>query len=194
MGKFSFHFHRLAIGVGHKEYGADPIGSFALESMYLTFALHDEAHGYRLHAPGGECGLYFLPEHGRQFETHDAVEDAACLLRIDQVEVDVARLLDGFQNGGFGDFVEYDTFGVFRFQLQDFVQVPCDGFSFAVLIGSQPDGVGLFGFGFQCLYQCFLIFRDLIVRFEVFFDVDTKFLFLQIAYMTIAGKDLIVLS
>ena len=39
------------------------------------------------------------------------------------------------------------------FQFQHFVQVPCDGFPFAVLIGSQPYGFRLLGFFFQLGYD-----------------------------------------
>ena len=55
-----------------------------------------------------------------------------------------ARMLDGVFKGGFGDFVEGDAFGVLG-QLEDFQQVPRDGFAFAVFIGREPDGVCGFG-------------------------------------------------
>jgi hypothetical protein len=42
-------------------------------------------------------------------------------LGIYQIDVDIARLLDGFQNGALGDFVENDTLGMLRLQFQHFV-------------------------------------------------------------------------
>ena len=86
------------------------------------------------------------------------------------------------------------AFSMFRIEFQYLIQVPRDGFSLAVLIGSQPYGICFFRFRFQCLYQRFFIFRDFIVRFKVLFNVNTEFFFLQIAYMTIAGKNLIIFS
>jgi hypothetical protein len=53
----------------------------------------------------------------------------------------VARVLDGFQNGRFGNLVEDDAVGVLLVQSQYLAQMPADGFSFAVLIGCQPYGL-----------------------------------------------------
>ena len=116
------------------------------------------------------------------------------MLGIDQVDVNVTGIFYRFQDGTFGDFMEDDTSGVFRFQFQHFVQVPCDGFPFAVLIGSQPYGFCLLGFFFQLGYEFLFIRRYLVMRFEVFVYVNTEFFFLQITYMTVAGKDFEIFS
>ena len=56
--------------------------------------------------------LHLAPQHWRQLESDDAVEHAACLLGIDQVHVEMARMLDSLDDGRLGDFVEHDAAGL----------------------------------------------------------------------------------
>ncbi len=134
-----------ALDTGRAECAAHAVVGFADEVLYLVLAFYDKAYGHRLHASGRERRFESFPEHGRKLESNDAVEDAACLLGVDAVYVDVARVGYGIQYGFLCDFVEHYAPGVFRFQFQNLVQVPCDGFSLAVFIGREPYGVGLGG-------------------------------------------------
>ena len=127
------------------ECGGDAIGRLAPELLYLAFAFHDETHRHALHAAGGETGTHLAPEHGRELEAHQTVEHAAGLLGVDKVEVDVTGMFDGGEDGRFRDLVEHDAARLFRVESQHLGQMPRYGFSFAVLIGSQPDGFRLAG-------------------------------------------------
>ena len=127
-------------------------------------------------------------------DIYNTVEYASRLLGIDQVEVDAARLLNGFEYGVFGNFMEDDASGMFRFQFQHFVQMPGNGLSFAVLIGSQPDGFCLLCLFFQLCNERLLIRRYLIVWFKTVIDIYTEVFLLQVAYVTIAGQHLEVFS
>lgn len=83
---------------------------------------------------------------------------------------------------------------MFGIEFQYFVQMPCNGFSFAVLIGSQPYGFGVGSLFLQFRYHFLFVGRYFIVRLKVVFNVDTEFFFLQVAYMAIAGKYLEIFS
>ena len=63
------------------------------EGPDLALALDDEAHGDRLHAAGREAAPHLLPEQRRQPVADQPVEHAARLLRVEEVLVEVARVL-----------------------------------------------------------------------------------------------------
>ena len=98
------------------------------------------------------------------------------------------------QNGILGNFMKDDTFGIFRFQAQHFIQVPGYSLSLTVLIGSEPYLFGRLGFGFQFADQLLLVGRYHVLRSIVVLDVNTKLFRLQIADMTIARHNLIIFS
>ena len=77
-------------------------------------------------------------------------------------------------NSRFGDFVEDDTLGVFVLQIQNLLEVPCDGFSLAVLIGCEPDGVRLLRFLAELVNQMFFVRIDGIMRFVAVLEINTK--------------------
>ena len=127
------------------EKGVNPVERFPLEGQDFPFAVHDQAQGDALYASGRKFRLDFAPEHGGEFEADQAVEDAAGLLGVHQVHIDVPGIVDGLEDGCLGDFVEGDAPGVFLPEPEGLEQVPGDGLSFAVLIGCEPDGFGLGG-------------------------------------------------
>ena len=57
-------------------------------------------------AAGGQSFGNLAPQHRRDLVTVKAVEDAPCLLRVDQASVELARVLDGGADGGGRDLVE----------------------------------------------------------------------------------------
>ena len=85
--EFGFQLCRLSVGTVHGETRRHAVVAFTCERGDLAFALHDEPHRHALHTTGRETGAHFVPEHGREAETHQAVEHATRLLRIDQIQV-----------------------------------------------------------------------------------------------------------
>ena len=158
------------------------------ESDDLALALDDQPHGHRLHAPCRERRTHLFPQHGRELETDQPVEDAARLLGVYQVHIDRARFLDGFQNRPFGDLVEDDALGPVYGEPQHFGEVPCDGFSFAVFIGRQPDGFRFGQLG-QFVHHLLLVARDFVDRFESLRDIDAEVLFRKVPDMAEARFD-----
>src|SRR3546814_2016225 len=90
----------------------------------LPLAVDNQPDGNRLHAPCGKGWLHLLPQHRRKFKTHQTVEYAPRLLRIDQVKVYSARGFNGPEDSRFRDFMKHDTLGLFFIQAQRFVKVP----------------------------------------------------------------------
>ena len=159
----------------------------------LALALDDQPYGDALHAAGRKRRPHFLPQHGRKLETDQAVEDTACLLCVDQIHVDRAGVLDGFEDRPLGDFVEDDALGLVDGEPQHFGQVPCDGFSFAVFIGRQPYGLALGQLG-QFVHHFLLVARDFIDGLELVVDIDAQVFFRQVADVSETRLDDIVLA
>ncbi len=175
--------------VGCCEVGGDAVELLGGEFLDFVLALHNQSHGHRLHAAGRKRRLDFLPQHRRELEAHDAVEHAAGLLCVDEVEVDVARVGYGVEDGILGDFVEYDAAGILRLEFQHFVEVPGDSFPFAVLIGSEPYGLGLAGVFAEFGHKGFLVVGNFVDGLEtVAFsrDVDAEIFFGQVANVAVA--------
>ena len=160
----------------------------------LLLAFADEADVDALHAAGREGGLYLFPEHGGELETDDSVEHAACLLGVDEVEVDVARMGEGVAHRRLGDFVKHYSLRGGRVEAEDFREVPGDGFSFAVFIRCEPDRVGLFGGRLQFLDHLLLVGGYLVDGREVAVDVHAHPFLAEIADMADARHDLIILA
>jgi hypothetical protein len=64
------------------------------EGLDLPVPVVHHAGGHRLDAARREAPADFLPQQGRELVAHDAVQDAAGLLGVHQVLVDVPGLAD----------------------------------------------------------------------------------------------------
>ncbi len=127
---------RIALG----QLGVYGVVILFLEGGYFLGALRYQAHGDGLHAPGGKPALDLVPEQRGKLVAHDAVDDAAGLLRVHQRHVQVARALQRFSDGGLGDLMEADALER-RVGLYNFPQMPADSLSLAVRVGRQVDDV-----------------------------------------------------
>ena len=183
----------LGGAVVHNECSIDLVVRFCFEVLYLAFAFHDESHAYRLHTSGRECGFQFFPKHWREFESHDAVQHASCLLCVHQVDVYGAWMIYGFEYGVFGNFVKYDSFCAFQVEVKHLGQMPRYGFSFAVFIGSKPHGFGFACVFLQLAHQGFLLFWYFIFGVEVA-QIYSEVFLPQVAYVAVARHHFIVFT
>ena len=98
------------------------------------------------------------------------------------------------QDGILGDFVENDTLGAVRGQMERLGQVPGDRLSLAVFIGSQPDGLcgcrSVFKLGNDLLF----VGGDNILRCEAGFGIYGKLVGGQVADVAETGFDGIILA
>ena len=158
----------------------------------FDLALADQAQGRALHAAGGQAATDLLPQQRRQVEADQIVERTARLLGIDHVLRNFTRIGDGFQHRVAGDLVEHHAHHLLVLQellvLEDFHQVPRNGFTLAVRVGREIDGVG-FAHGGGDGVNVFRVPRDdLVLHREVVFGVDRAVLGHQIANVTIGGE------
>ena len=80
---------------------------FRDEGADFLLALDDEAQRDGLDASGGKAAANFVPKQRRNFVADEAVEDAAGLLRVDEIFVHLRRMLERGANCFRRDFVEH---------------------------------------------------------------------------------------
>ena len=174
-----------AVAVHGDQFGVEALGGLVQEASgqvpvvgsdeghAFAFALNHEAGRDGLHATCGETTTDLAPEHGGNFVTVDTVEDAAGLLRVDQVQVDVAQFAEGTLNGFPSDFREGHAVDG-NLGLEDFLQVPRDGLTLAVTIGCQVERVYFFELALELGNLLLFVGVDHIVGFEAVFNVDRE--------------------
>ncbi len=166
---------RRGVGVGHAgvELGQHvPVGG-AAERHAVAFALHDDAGGHGLHPAGRQLRGDLLPQHRADLVAVEAVQDAAGLLGVDQVVVQVARIFGGRADGRLGDLVEDHPFDRHA-GLQSLQQVPGDCLALAVTVGGQIELVDVLQQFFELADRALLLRADDVERLEVLFDVDPE--------------------
>ena len=165
------------------------IEGLALEVHDFLLPVDDEAEGDGLDAAGGKLRPDFAPKDGGEFESDQAVQHAPGLLGVDQVHVDLARMLDGVEHRRLRDLMEGDAPGLGGIELQGFGQVPGDGLSFAVFIGCEPDRFRAFRKLLELRHYLLFVGRHDILGREIMCKVDAQVVLLQVAYMADAGLD-----
>ena len=143
------------------------------EGEPLPLPIDDEPGRGGLHATGGEPRTDLAPEHRRDLESVEAVEDATGLLCVDERGVELAEVLLRALDGLLGDLVEHHPLhGDLR--LQHLEEVPRDGLALAVLIRCEVELVGVFEGALQIGDGLLLRVADHVIRSEVVLDVDRE--------------------
>ncbi len=149
--------------------GADPRVEVpvaaAVEGASFFLAFDDQPHRDALDTARTQSGLDLLPEHRRQHVAIQAVEDAPAFLRVDQLEVDVAGLIDGLADGFLGDLVKDDPLDR-ALGLQHLAQVPADRLTLTVRVGRQQHFGGFLDGGLELPDPRLPVRRDDVVRLE----------------------------
>ena len=139
--------------------------SWGLNARISPFALDDEAERDGLDPAGGKTGLDAAPEQRADLVAHQPVEDAAGLLGVDLLLVDIARRLHGLLDRVLGDLVKEDPVGWHR-HVELVGHVPGDGLAFTVRVGGQVDRGGPLGRllelgkGFRLSFNCDVLGRE----------------------------------
>ena len=163
-----------------------------LKGLNLFLAVVHHAHGDRLHAARRETAAHLFPQKRAELITHDAVEHTACLLRVDQVLIDGARLLNALGDDLFRDLVEGHALGLFIVQFQKRLQVPRDRLSLAVRVRCEIDGVAVLGGLLELADELLLAANGLIDGLEIVLDVHTELTFGKVAQVAHTGLDLVL--
>ena len=193
MVELGFHLTLRAVGIGKAEDGVHTVERLTLEFLYVAFPLNDKADGDTLHASCRQGRFHLPPQHRREAETHQTVENAAGLLGVDEIHVEVTRMLYGRQDSGFCDFMEDDTARLRLVETENLAEVPADGLSLAVLIGCEPHFLCGLGVLLQFADNFFLFLRNDIMRFQGV-SIYAQFLLFQVADVTVTGHDFIVFA
>ena len=133
----------------------DTEGGFSDVRIDFTLAVHDDADPHALHPTRTQFGPDFAPQHRAQVESHEAVQNAARLLGVHQINVHLTWRFNGLQNGGLGDLRKHDALGLLGLQSQRLHEVPADGLSFPVLIRREPHCLRLFCQRFELSHNLF---------------------------------------
>ena len=181
-------------GAGRAELRVDAPVLFRFEVPDLLLPVHDEAQGHGLDPAGGETAADLLGDEGRDAVTDETVQDAARLLRVDEVLVDGPRVLHARFDAALRDLVERDTVLLVQVETHDGGEVPGDGFPFPVRVGREVDVVIFLCIVLQFLDQFLLALDDRVLRFKVVFDVDVESRRRQVAHVAHAGRDIVVRS
>lgn len=158
-----------------------------VEGTALGLAVHDQAQGHGLHAPGGNAALHLLPQQGGKLVAHQPVQHAAGLLGVEQVAVQFARVVQRFLYRAGGDFVELDAPDVLVLVADQFRHVPGNGLSLAVGVGRKVDVVGLGGGFLEGGNHLLLAVYDLVAGGKAVGLVDAQFAGGQVAHVAHAG-------
>ena len=147
-----------------------PVGR-ATEGHPLTLALNDDASRHGLHPAGRQAPAHLLPQHRADLVAVQPVQDAAGLLGVDEVGVQIAGIFGGGPDRRFGDLVKHHPPDR-DFRFQGLQQMPGDGLALPVTVGGQIQLVDVFEQTLQFGNGGLLIRADHVEGFEVVVDVD----------------------
>ena len=166
-----------------------------LEDVDLALALDDQAERHRLDAAGGLGTGQLAPQHRREREADEVIERAAGAIGVDQIVVELARVLHRLGHRRLGDRVEGDALDLLGERLaraQHFADVPRDRLALAIRIGREDQAVGELGEIGDRL-QLLRLVRVILPRHrERIVGIDRAVLGRQVADMAVAGQDAVI--
>ena len=179
------------------------------EGLNFALAVNNQPQRNGLHAPGRESAANFVPQQGRDLISHKAVEHAPCLLRVDKIAVDIARMLESFLHSPLGDLVESYTSDALAFFIiliffllllftrtvaKFFRKMRGNGFPFAVRVRRQVNLVGGDSELLQFGNDFFFARDDDVLGIKVVFDIDAQIALGQVFHVAKRGLDGISLT
>ncbi len=141
------------------------------ERHALALAVDDEPKRDRLDAPRAQAARDLAPQDRGHLVAVEAVEDAAGLLRLDELHVDVAGVVERAGDSLRGDLVEGEPLDG-DLGLEHLEEVPRDRLALAVLIGREQDLGRVLEARLDLGDDLLLLGRDHVVRLEPVLDVD----------------------
>ena len=145
---YCFRFKELSLAA-FTQLGAQCPVFYRHEILDFTVAVGNDFGSNGLYAAGAQALADFAPQQRAQLIAYDAVQNAACLLCINHIHVNAARMLDSVLDSGSGNLMKFNAAGRCRVDAQNKCQMPADCFTLAVRVSCQQNFVGFFGFSLQ---------------------------------------------
>ena len=92
---------------------------FGYKISNFFFPVSNNFYCYRLHASGTQAFSDFPPQQRAELITHDTVNNTACLLRVDFIQIDRTRIFQRVFDGAGRDLVKFDPTVCFRVDAQN---------------------------------------------------------------------------
>ena len=153
---------------------------FRHEHLDFALALHDHAQGHSLNASGRNSAPDFIPKQRADLVSHEPVENPARLLRVDDMLVDAARILDGRANRLRRDLIKKDAEHFGLVAVEDFLEVLANRFAFAVRVSGEQNAIRGPGGSAQFLDDFFFSGYDFVDRLEMVLDIDAELALRQV--------------
>ena len=144
------------------------------ESIDLALPLHDEAHGHRLDATGGQARLDPLPQERRDLVADESIEDPPGLLGVEELHVDRPRVREGLEDGVPGDLGEGHALRTRGLHAQEGRHVERDGLPLTVVVGREDQVLVLLQGPLQVGHVPLRVLGDLVLHRETLIGVDPE--------------------
>ena len=165
------------------------------EGADVALSLDDQAQRYGLHAAGRKPPADLIPEQGGDFVAHQAVQHAAGLLRVHQVQIDLPGFLESCLDRFGGDFVEQHPEDLLPLGLvggEHVGQMRADRFAFAVRVRGKIDSVSFLTGFLQLRHHLGLARNHFVGGLEPILHVNAKILLRQVFHVAEGSFDAVV--
>ena len=183
---------------GGREDGLDRPVLTRREGFDLALALDDEPDGDRLDAAGRQPATDLARQQRAQRVADEPVDDAACLLGVDEVAVDVARVRERLADRRLGDLAERDASRLLGRDVGRLGHVPGDRLALAVEVGRQIDQLRALGGLGDVVDLLAAVLVDDVFGEEPMVDVHAELalpgVLGEVADVTVGGEDAIVVA
>ena len=160
-----------------------------LEGVDLALAVDDQADRDALHPTGRQAAPDLAADQRAQLVADQAVDHPARLLRVDEVQVDGARMGKCGVDGRLGDLAEGDPADPVVVEPRVVGDMPGDRLALAVEVGGEPDQGRLVGLIGQAVKLLASLLQGLVARLEAAVDVDAEAALGQITDVAIGGEN-----
>ena len=158
------------------------------ETLDLALAVDDQPHRHALHAAGGQAAPDLAADQRAELVADQPIDDAPRLLRVDQVEVDGARVGECLVDGALGDLAEGHPPDAILVQAGVLGDVPGDRLPLAVEVGGEPHLLGAARLVGELVELLAALLQRLVARGEVVLDVDPQRALREVADMAVGGQ------
>src|SRR4029079_14498275 len=134
-----------------------------------------------LYAARAQAAADLVPEERADLVADEPVEHAPTLLRVAQLHVDLARVVEGITNGVGRNLVELDALVAAGVQIHSLEEVPGDGLALAVGVSGEVDELGTLRRLLELLDDVLLVLGHDIARSEVVIDIDAELRLREVA-------------